>query len=403
MSTDFLRKLPLFSGLRDEDLDWLYDMAEQVDVKAGEYLMVEGTPGDAVYVILEGSCEVTKRSGDDNVILDGCHPGDVIGEIALLEQSPRTASVRATGDSRVLRIRQETFEHLLGSNPPAALAVLHTVMVRLRNTEAMLMQHEKMAGLGNMAAGLAHELNNPAAAVRRSTDQLGNALISWQRAALGLTTCGLDDDGWDKVEELVAQVRQRASVPLDLDPLARSDRESEMEEWLAGRGAGNAAELAPDLVGAGWNVSAVEELSAGFAPSQVPAVAQWLAAAGLVYSLLHELGISAAQISSIVRAVKNYSFLDQAPIQQVDVRDGLEDTLVILRHKLKGGVEVVRNYAPDLPCIEAYGSELNQVWTNIIDNAIDAMNGHGVLKLSTYLQDGSVVVEITDTGPGIPS
>jgi signal transduction histidine kinase len=200
---------------------------------------------------------------------------------------------------------------------------------------------------------------------------------------------------------------QPAVPPAYLDALARSDLESELETWLDDHRIEQAWELAPVLVSLGWHAERLEELAEEFTPEQLPVVVAWLANGSSAYNLLDEVQSSAERISEIVKAVKTYSFLDQAPIQQVDIHDGLENTLVILKHKLKTGVTITRDYAPNLPRIEAYGSELNQVWTNLIDNAIDAMHGKGEITLRTYTRGegaiaDNVVVEIEDNGPGIP-
>jgi signal transduction histidine kinase len=401
MSKAVLRNLPFFTGLSEADLDRLYNLTEPVTVAGGQYLMREGEPADGAFIVLDGLFEVTKQAGNQDMVLSGCKAGDVIGEIGLLEKVPRTASVRARKESHLLKITTDAFYELLCSRS-AAEAVLSTMMQRLRNTEGMLMQQEKMAALGNMAAGLAHELNNPAAAARRSTEQLTGALADWQASTLQLGAAALAGDDASRLAELQAEVQLRAVAPVELDPLTRSDKLDELESWLEERGVGEPWELAPALVDAGWDRAGLEALGVDFSAAQLPAAGQWLASASLVYNLLHELGISASRISEIVKAVKTYSFLDQAPIQPINVREGLEDTLVMLRHKLKAGIHVTRDYAADLPRIEAYGSELNQVWTNIVDNAIDAMGGQGELRLRAYPQDGRVVVEITNDGPAIP-
>jgi signal transduction histidine kinase len=403
MTREFLRKLPLFADLPNEDLDRLYRMAETVTCRAGESLMEEGTAGDALYVIVDGTFEITKRAGDTQVVIAGCDAGEVIGEISLLEQASRTASVRALRDSHLVKISRDTFLTLLSGSPSAALSILRTVMSRLRNTEAMLMQNEKMAALGNLAAGLAHELNNPAAAVQRSVDQLREALDAWERRSLEMDGLGLDARQLETIQALRRESRRPARNTAEMDPLACADLESEMQAWLEERKVEGAWEVAPALVNLGWDISALQELSLTFSEVQLPVIAGWLAAGSLAFTLLDEIGVSASQISEIVKAVKTYSFLDRGPVQEVDVREGLENTLVILRHKLKEGIDVRRDFAPDLPRIEAHGSELNEVWTNIIDNAIDAMGGHGVLTLRAYAQDSRVVVEIVDNGPGIPA
>jgi signal transduction histidine kinase len=197
-------------------------------------------------------------------------------------------------------------------------------------------------------------------------------------------------------------IAQRATEPLDLDPLTRSDQEYEIETWLEDQGVEDAWELAPMLVNIGYDCSKLSELAGNFSSEEFSAVVALLSNKYTTRNLLAEIGRGTDRIIEIVKALKSYSYLDQAPTQAVDIHEGLDNTLVMLRSKLKAGVQVRRDYAPDLPRIEAYGSELNQVWTNIIDNAVSAMKGQGEVALRTYRQDSWVVVEIKDTGPGIP-
>jgi signal transduction histidine kinase len=326
----------------------------------------------------------------------------MIGEMALLEQVPRVASVRATRTSRVLTISREAFYNLLAGNPSAVLTILRTFIERLRSTETLLVQNDKLASLGTLAAGLAHELNNPAAAVRRSADQLREVLGQWQRISIDLDRLIFDDDQASKLADLRDEMEDRASRILILDPIARGDREGELQDRLEERGVLDAWESAPVLVSFGWELAELELALAPFTEAQIPVIVPWLSAGTAAYGLLNEVQTGAQRISEIVKAVKTYSFLDQAPVQQVDIREGLENTLVMLRHNLKAGVTVHREYDPELPEIEGYGSELNQVWTNLIDNAISAMGGQGDLTIKTYAQGTNVVIEITDSGPGIP-
>ncbi|HEY0072304.1 MAG TPA: ATP-binding protein, partial [Chloroflexia bacterium] len=248
---------------------------------------------------------------------------------------------------------------------------------------------------------LAHELNNPAAAVRRSSDRLKEVFAEWQGLAAEIDLLDLDRAQSQKLAELRTGMNERASTNLMLDPLTRSDREDELQTWLEDHGVDKAWELAPTLVSFGWEPGELEELAGAFSDEQLPVIVRWLAAGNSAFSLLDEVSKGATRISEIVKAVKTYSYLDQAPIQEVDVHEGLENTLVILRHKLKN-VKINREYDATLPKIEAYASELNQVWTNLIDNAIDAMKGEGEITLRTYSRPDSVVVEIMDNGPGIP-
>ncbi|MBI3241221.1 MAG: cyclic nucleotide-binding domain-containing protein [Chloroflexi bacterium] len=404
MSLDFVRRLPLFADLPEADLRELYQRAEPMALAAGEWLMREGESGDALFVILEGGIEITKRSGGQEVALALREPGEVIGEMALLEHAPRSASGRAAQDTRLLKIDSNAFRQVLMTSPTAALALLRTANMRLRSTEALLRQSEKMASLGTLAAGLAHELNNPAAAVQSSSRQLRQALAEWQNLAGQLDGPAFDVGQRKTVQDLQTEIARRIAEPAKLDPLTRSDLESELQDWLETKGVDRAWELAPTLITFGFDVPTLKGLTGNLSPGHFLAiVTRWLAASCLLYALLDEVRLGAERIAEIVKTVKAYAYLDQAPIQLVDVPEGLENTLIILRHKLKAGVSVVRDYAPDLPRVEAYASELNQTWTNLIDNAVDAMQGRGRLTLRTYRHEHNVVVEIADDGPGIPA
>jgi signal transduction histidine kinase len=403
MNQELIRQQLIFSGLSEKDVDWLAQMAETIAVKKGEVLMAEGTPGDAIFLVLDGEFEVTKRAGNSEIVIAIRGVGEMFGEMSVLENRPRTASVRARVDSILAKVSKQVFEELLMTRPAATLSILRTVMNRLRNTEQMMRQNEKMASLGTLSAGLAHELNNPAAAARRSSAQLRDALAAWQALTIALGARALDARQNEIVTTLRDEMTRRAAAPAQLDPLARSDRESAMQTWLEDRAIEDAWDIAPVLVAFGWDAPDLEKLRAEFSAPQFALVVRWLCVGCNIYALLAEVNMGAERISEIVKAVKSYAFLDQAPIQQVDVHEGLENTLIILRSKLKQGVTVTREYARDLPRIEAYGSELNQVWTNILDNAIDAMNGAGEIKIKTFCKDEKcVVVEITDNGPGIP-
>jgi signal transduction histidine kinase len=402
MSKELLRHLRLFQDISEEDFNRIYSMAATRTFSTGDLLVKEGELGTAMYVVLDGEFEITKQGDRDDVVLGRRGAGDVIGEMSLLANEPRVASARALQTSHVLEISRFALDQLLACSPSAGPAMLHVMASRLQSTEALLAQQEKMAGLGRLTAGLAHELNNPASAAHRGAEQLRDVLARWQQLSADLQTITIGSTQREKLNRWRSDMEARAATPATIDALTRSDLEDTLQSWLEEHEIDDAWELAPTLVGIGWSKDELDEVTELFDDTQIKAVIPWLANGFATYSLLDEVSKSTERISEIVKSVKTYSFLDQAPVQQIDVHEGLDNTLVILRHKLKQGVNVTLNYDRSLPQIEAHGSELNQVWTNIIDNAVDAMGGQGEIKNRTYADDWNDVVEISDDGPGIP-
>jgi signal transduction histidine kinase len=398
-----LRRLPLFSEVSEEDLDLISEVALTREIKPGQVLVEEGSHPDSMFVILDGEFEVSQKRGNEDDVIAIRRAGEVVGEMSLLGGTPRIATLRAIGDAHVLAISEMAFFRVLACSPSAVKGMMHTMVARQRSTEQLAAQNEKMAGLGRLSAGLAHELNNPAAAIARGTEQLKERLAQWQMWDARLDAMNFEPEQTKKLEWLRQEMAQRADGCPILDALERSDREEAMQTWLEDRDVEDSWEYAPLLVSFGWEIKDLEELATHFTAEQTRSVLPWLACGCSTYAMLEELGKGARQMSDIVNAMKNYSYLDQARIQEVDISKGIEDTLMILKHKLKGGVTVKREFAPDLPKVETYASELNQVWTNIIDNAIDAMDGEGTITIKTYAQGDNVVVEISDTGPGIPA
>jgi signal transduction histidine kinase len=271
-----------------------------------------------------------------------------------------------------------------------------------KQAESALRQSEKMATLGTLTAGMAHELNNPAAAAQRAAEQLGIKFTEIQKAHLGLRTLRLDQEAARLLEELDRQAREVALSPLELTPLERGDREADVEEWLEGHDVEEPWEFAPALVEIGHTAESLDALQARSGGGHAGVIVTWQAQCFQASRLKEEIRNGSSRLVEIVGAMKAYAYLGQAPRQEVDVNEGLRNTLVILRNKLKQGVEVTSDLDPDLPSIEAYGSDLNQVWTNLLDNAVDAIGGVGRIVIRTGVDDGGVVVEIEDDGPGIP-
>lgn len=403
MLEEFLRKVPLFADLPEEDLIRLCEMVEEHHLPAGQVLFEEGSRADSAYILYQGELEIVKQVGGREVLIDVQHlPGTVIGEMALLEETPRLATVRASSESRLLGLNRQQMNELFSQSPGAAKIMLRTLMLRWRSIETQLRLSEKMAQLGTFTAGIAHELNNPAAAVLRSARQLQAGLSTVMEAQRGLDGLGLSPGQEAQLEALAHRLQERVEQPLALDSLARSDREAQLEAWLEGQAIARAWELAPTLVDLGLGLAQLDELAA-LMPQHLPLLLQWLVAQHGVHSLLREILLEANRISDIVGALKSYIYLDQSPQQTVDLEADLDNTLLVLRHKLGPGIVVRREHAPGLPRIPAYGSELNQVWTNLVDNAIDALGAQGQLTIRTWhaQPEGQVVVEIEDSGPGI--
>lgn len=310
-----------------------------------------------------------------------------IGERKRAEEALRQSEQALREKSEEMKAKNEALEDTLN---------------KLNEMHNQLIVQEKMASLGKLSAGMAHELNNPAAAAQRSAAQLQATFSKWQTIQLRMGKAAMDDRQMARLMELDEAAKQRASQPLEMNALARSDREAEIDQWLADHRLDAGGDLAPALVSFGYGPADLETLTADFGPAQVSVVLDWLGFKFSIYSLAREINIATGRIVELVKALKTYTYMDRAPVQSVDVREGLDNTLIILHNKIKRGVNVIREYADDLPLIQAYAGELNQVWTNIIDNAVDAMEGQGTLIVRARRDGDWVVVEIEDDGPGIP-
>jgi len=399
-----LDAVPLFAGLPDEDLNRLSAGVTEVRLEPGAALFAEGDEGDSAYVIVDGDIEIVKQALNREVLLAVLGPGAVIGEMALLHEAPRMASGRSRTGATLLEVPRASFDAVLDTSAAAARRTMDIVLERFRENQAQLQQNERMAQLGTLTAGLAHELNNPAAAVKRGAEQLSVAMTG-HAVAYARALRNLDDAAVDRFRAVMAETTMRATQPSDIDPLERSDLETDLEDWLTDRRIEPAWEMAPALADLGYAPADLDNIAAGFADA-TGSVVSAITAAASVAALLYEVEEGATRLSTIVKALKSYAYLDQAPVQDVDVRRGLDDTLLILKRKTKD-IVVRREYAEDLPMIEAYGSELNQVWTNLIDNAADAIRSAaetgGRITIRAFAADSGVVVEIEDDGPGIPA
>ncbi len=386
-----LRRVPLFAELSDDDLARICAGAADVSLAPGEVLFHEGDPGDRAFVVAAGSVEILKATGSREALLAVRSEGEVFGEMALLEAAPRSATARARTPTTLVSVPRGALDALLTTSPSAARAVFGLLVRRVRETNDRLRHQQRMVQLGVMTAGVAHELNNPAAAVQRAAGQLTEYV--------GRLVSVAGHGSTDAVLTLLDDLDQRP--PRVLDPLAASDEEELVVRWLAQHGGTDAGPLAPDLVEAGIVVGDLQAL--GEDRDLVDAV-RLLSAAASLRHLAGEVATGSRRLSAIVGALRSFTYLDRGPVQEVDVVRGLEDTLLLLGSATTG-VRIVRELAPDLPTVTGTGGELNQVWTNLVQNACDAMAGTAgpCLTLRAFEDAGGVVVEVEDNGPGIPA
>ena len=391
--------IPLFSQL-DDSQRACFSTGTEVRFKAGETFTRPGEAVNFFYIMLEGELRVTKFYGDQEIFLAEVIPGDFLGEIQILLEMPHSVFIRAVADSRLFRLARPGFWDLLRCSSSVAIQIMRTLATRVRNMESYSQEREKLAQLGAMAAGLAHELNNPATAARCAAADLRQSVEKVQDYACELNE-SLGAEQWQQLVATSQEAVHCAGSQPKLNPLEQSDREEAIEGWLDAQNVADAWELAPALVSARVDQEELEALQRIVPARDLENAIHWLAANVTTRDLLKSITHSTERISELVRAVKSYSFMDQAPWQEIDVHEGIENTLIILGHKLKNAT-VTRDFDRTLPRLCAYGGELNQVWTNLIDNAIYAVGGTGRIDIRTRRDGEFFLVEIADNGTGIP-
>jgi signal transduction histidine kinase len=393
-----LLRFPIFADLPNDQIDWFISQSQELRLKAGETYARQGAPADAMFVILEGDLQGRGELAGDTVTFS-IKTGDVTGVLPFSRMKQFTVSLRAETDSCALRFPASLFPDLVQKMPELTKRLVGLMSDRIREVTRMEQQRDRLASLGKLSAGLAHELNNPASAAKRAASQLRDILKRIRDASHELGRRDLTAAQKAEIEKLEASLIKHDEPPPDA--LTTSDLEERIDSLLRSHGQNDLWQLAADLARKNVKPELLESLFEALDADTARAALVRIAASVEVANLLNEIESGTSRISDLVRAIKEYTFMDQSPLQNVDIVKSLETTLTILNHKLKRGVTVQRDYQKIPLLVNSFGSELNQVWTNLIDNAIDAMGGAGELRVRTYREDACVVVEIGDNGPGI--
>jgi signal transduction histidine kinase len=440
-----LHQIRLFSGLTDQDLKSI-EKGEEVWFEAGDKIIDEGEH-DTFYALLEGNVEVIMRDGSKEAVLYSYESGDYFGELPIiLGWSDHKCAAYATKKSHLLRWDEDAFWRMLYGSPSLIRQILRKMAQSLSTLETALQQNQKLIALGGLAAGLAHELNNPAAAANRTVTQLSDSIQEWRSLVQKLNVQHvMPPQQWSYLSELRKETLMRHLSPTSRysssptensssttisnlnanDPIAQAEQEDEIVDWLKSHGVSDGWNLASDLVNAGITIDKLNDIASNVGASSqsfrtstkndnntieqknplLEDILSWLNTTTRIDRLLYEIKSSTTRISELISAVKSYSYMDQAPIQDVDIHNGIESTLTMLQHKLKeADITIIREYDSDLPHINAIGNELNQVWTNLIDNAIDGIGKHGTITIRTKKEGNTqILVEVVDNGSqGIP-
>jgi signal transduction histidine kinase len=397
-TSELLHRIPAFDGLPDDQIAWFLSQSKELHLNQGDSYARQGEPADAMFVLLEGEFQWRGELAGESFVLE-IHAGEITGILPFSRMKQFTLSGRAMTEARILRFPAALFPQLVQKMPELATRLVGLMSDRIREATRFEQQRDRLAALGKLSAGLAHELNNPASAAKRAASQLRDILKRVRDASHELGRRDLTAAQKSEIEKLESSLIQLDGPPPDA--LTISDLEEQIDSLLRSHGQRDLWQLASDLAHKNFKPAALEHLFAALDADTARAALVRISASLEIADLLHQIESSTSRISELVGAIKEYTFMDQSPVQNVDIVKTLETTLTILNHKLKRGVTVQRDYQKIPLLVNSFGSELNQIWTNIIDNAIDAMGGNGELRVRTHREDDCVVVEIGDNGPGI--
>ncbi|MGM1058722.1 ATP-binding protein [Saccharothrix sp. Mg75] len=403
-----LRGLFLFEHLSEGQLAWLVAHGQVETHAAGERVIREGEPATCFFVLLDGTVALSRVIGGQRVETNRTdHRGSYFGatQAYVGAEAPLPGTYQMTADAitdvRVYQLPADEFGAIFREWFPMAVHLLEGLFFGIQNTQRIVSQRERLLALGALSAGLTHELNNPAAAAVRATSAL-RGRVAGMRHKLALLSAGkLDPQALPVLVKLQESAVERVAKAVELGPMEAADLEDEVADWLADRGIAGGWDLAPVLVAGGLDVEWLDRAAAECPTTATEAAVRWLAYTVETETLMNEIEEATTRVSTLVGAARDYSQVDRAPFRVVDVHELLDSTLVMLGAKLRDGVEVVKDYDRSLPPLTAYAGELNQVWTNLVDNAVAAMGGRGTLTVRTYRDADHLVVEIGDTGTGI--
>ncbi|WP_163510957.1 ATP-binding protein [Fodinicola acaciae] len=407
LSHDELRTLFLFEKLSEEQLDWIAEHGTVRSYAAGATVAQEGEPSTCFFVLLSGTLRMCRTVRGDLIEINRTdYRGSYCGATQLAIQrggENYSASVFAVTDASFLELPAEEFSAKFREWFPMATHLLQGAFLGRQNTDFVIGQRERLLALGSLSAGLTHELNNPAAAAVRATASLRERVAGMRSKLAKLARGDIDPDLLEKLLDIQETLVKRVGSAPKLSAVQASDLEDQLTDWFDDHEIEQGWDLAAVFVQAGIGTDELDEVLSAVGDELLDGALRWLGYAVETESLMGEIEDATTRISTLVGAAKQYSQMDRAPYQWIDVHDGLDSTLVMLSGKLhKAHIEVVKDYDRSVPNIPAYAGELNQVWTNLIDNAVGAMKGGGTLTIRTALEKDQLLVEVCDTGPGVP-
>ena len=405
-SPDLLRTLFLFEALSDDRLEYLCQHGDVISVEPG-WLYQQGEDASCFYVLIDGALVMSRRVGDDDVEVNrtsykGSYVGAWTAYLGDLVPQVYDQSVRVTEPSVFFVLDASVLRDVMREWFPMAQHLLSGLFQGFNNRQRTVSQRERLLALGSLSAGLTHELNNPAAAAVRATATLQQRVSKMREKLAALAAGHLDEAALQTLIKFQDEAAQRVADAPKLSVIDAADREDDVSEWLEEHGVARAYEIAPTFVQAGVDSDWLDLVANAAPPESLAGAIHWLYYTIDTELLMKEITDSTTRISTLVDAAKQYSQMDRSPHQTVDLHELLDSTLVMLARKIPPGVRVVKEYDESMPAVPAYAAELNQVWTNIIDNALQAMGDSGTLTLSTHADAEFVIVRISDTGPGIP-